>query len=250
MDNEFLQIFSDYTSVELLKITGQADHYQPAAVEAATTILSQRQVSDAETKQANVELSELEAQRKADAEKWTQIMDLFQPVIKPTESRVFTNYIIIFCSGLFLKYLWSAYYSVKFLYWFFFKSKEVRFGTTELLEIYSLLFWPLLIYLLWRRERWGWILGLASSIYVIISWLWSLDPVTLYHSLLSRYYIIYFLTLVFTIVLNPAFIYFLCKPDTKELFNIDRSTQRKTIAYTFLASVLFLAAKHIIQDGL
>src|SRR6185295_2461365 len=90
MNVDFYQEYKDYSNIDLLKITKRPDDYQPAAVQAATEVLSERVVTPDEIEFVNQYYQEIEDDTKVRKEKIdaykNKATSFFEPVINPSEN--------------------------------------------------------------------------------------------------------------------------------------------------------------------
>ncbi|OQP66842.1 hypothetical protein A3860_00280 [Niastella vici] len=90
MTFDFYQQYKDYSTTDLLKIVKRPAEYQPAAVEAATQLLSERPVTSEEMQFVDQYFQDLEDSAKAKKEKIdalkNEATDLLEPILQPGEN--------------------------------------------------------------------------------------------------------------------------------------------------------------------
>src|SRR6266487_3556660 len=88
MNFNFYDQYKNYSNIDLLKIVKQPDNYQAAAVEAATQILNERQVSETELQQVDKYFQDIDAKEQLKKDKINfykeKTVDFLEPVLKPT----------------------------------------------------------------------------------------------------------------------------------------------------------------------
>src|SRR5271154_2142960 len=87
MEINFYEQFRDYSNIELLKILKRPLEYQTAAIDAASEILSERQVSDEEHRATEDYFAGRDEQLRLKREKTESIKnnvaDFLEPIIQP-----------------------------------------------------------------------------------------------------------------------------------------------------------------------
>jgi hypothetical protein len=158
---DFLKHYTGLSNIELLKILEEKEKYQPAAIEIAQQILSERNYSNDEITTAKAEINFVVDKKIVQQEKIKKKIHLINEFIdehfgiKEKAPRKLLN---LFCFALFLYNLISGFFSIKdFTYFFISKASGYIVG----ILVYLL---PLLIiYLLYKRNNWGWALIVAIN---------------------------------------------------------------------------------------
>ena len=245
MDIDFFEKYLNSTNTELLMIIEQADDYQPKAVDTAKKILETRIVTDAERLFVINELNsvkEREIKKKEKVDKIiSQATELIEPFMNPKEKFDYGKWFYILCICLASEYIFISYSSIKYFIGFW-SCDSCEFGINEFLQLINLIYIPLFIYLLFKRNKWGWILTLFTSIFVISS------------RLSSSYYLFKYIdihhgdpfTHLFPVIYHAFMIYNLLKIEVKELFKIDILLQKRTINYSVLICVIIFGLLLII----
>lgn len=163
---DFIKYYSALTNFELLKIIEEKEKYQPDAIEAASEILSTRNYSIEELFTAQSEINHGINKKKEKQEKIEQIKNKVNDFVDEHfgfRERTVEKKLNVFCAVLFIYIIITALISISRMFrpFHFIDSK---FYTIELL---SVLLQLLLIYLLYKRNNWGWI-G-ATGLYLFTS---------------------------------------------------------------------------------
>ena len=238
----FLTTYADYSTTDLLKIVEQEYDYQPDAITAAKQLLATRTVTQEEIDAVKMEVltTRLKTEKqKAKVNKvFGGVIALFQPMFKPTEKLDLVRWVYLFCIITFIYYLFSAYKSINYLYEFvnYIHGKP---GIYELLQFGNLFYAPILIYLMVKRHKWGWILITATALFnLFMTIAIYVEFYRLYHTILNRNPF-YFLS---PVILCVIYIYFFTRKDVKAFFNISQKLAANTVIYTIVFSVLFNTA--------
>jgi hypothetical protein len=238
MNFNFYDLYKTYPTTELLKIIKQPGDYQPAAVDAATLILSQRQISQ-EDVEAVEGIFETEAsQKQLRIEKFnsykSKAADFFEAILLPgTEVKVVKWLNIIFIVIAF-QCLWQVYTTYQSLRTLFKYDAYVYDYLITLPSVVQLFYLPFLLYLLVKKKRWGWILLFVDTLGSVILMLYS---VLSYSE--SQYFVIDTPDMqIISIVIKTLLIFFLWRKDISDHFQVTESTKRKALWLTPLGCIL------------
>jgi len=163
---DFIKYYSSLTNVELLKIIEEKEKYQSNAIEAANEILSIRNYSNEELSTAQSEINYVLNKKKEQKEKIEQAKNKVNDFVDEHfgfRERTPEKKLNIFCTVLFIYTLLTVLISLSrmFRHSYFIDTKFYA------IELLSVLLQLLLIYLLYKRNNWGWI-G-ATGLYSFIS---------------------------------------------------------------------------------
>ena len=252
MDFNFYDRYKDHPTTELLKILKKPQDYQPAAIEAVTKILQERQVSETEVEQVNQYFGGIEATARLKEEKMTaykeKVADFLEPVLQPQQTVDPRKWLNIFLLVVAIQYAWTLFgyisHVVRYIgyivqckkHGFNAGSNEVswwdcaesRFDIMLLFELVNLAYIPLIFYLLIKRRRWGWILLFADNLFSLLG-------------SLSQSYIFFayqhihngdMLSFLFTILLRGCFAFFLWKKMIADHFDVSKPIKVKTVLVT------------------
>jgi hypothetical protein len=237
---DFLRHFSGLSNIELLKILEEREKYQPAAIEMAQQILSERNYSNDEMSTAKAEVNFIVNKKIERQEKINKRINNINEVIDENfgiKEKTPKKLLNLFCFALFLFNLIDGFFSINdFTYLFASRTIGYIFGVL----VYLL---PLLIiYLLYKRNNWGWILLVA--VYAISA---ILNIQTLYESftpqndLFGLFYVRvnpYFVALA--LFFDACVIWFLNKKNILQQFSIAKDTRILTFAVSAIISILFV----------
>jgi len=247
MNFNFYEQYKNYPTVELLKIVQQPAGYQSEAIEAANRLLSERNISDIEFAEAKAYHEGVIAaeHRREDTKRLykDKALDILEPVIKPSPELNPEKWLGIFLLAVTIQYL---YYSVKCLILIvgFIRIGWSLFDLNLFIKVLEVVYTPILLLLLYRRRKLGWILLFINSVLIV---LFGLAEAPLFF----RYQEIHHgntAVFLFPIFLNVAFANFLFRQNIADLFNVLKLTKRKTLMYTLVLGVLFILAVQIVSS--
>ncbi|RPE13968.1 hypothetical protein EGT74_10775 [Chitinophaga lutea] len=234
MTFDFALQFKDYSTTELLQITLHPDTYDPQAVDAAARILAARQVPEAEIAEASAAILEdadkAHARRnKIDGYK-TKAKETLEHVLEPGGEVKPAIWIRIFVAVVGLQYVWKLFENtVAFVRMVQYEGLGGLPGG-YVLYLLQFAYTPCLIYLLIKRNRWGWILlVLGCTLAVVnglIGWYYSYK--------LQSFFKTDYIWLVFSLALNAAFLYFLLKEKIMHYFHVKPIVKQRTVAAMWL----------------
>lgn len=260
MDFNFCDQYKNYSNIDLLKILKQPNNYQAAAVDAAMQILKERQVSETEFLQADEYFQDIQAKEQIKKNKINfykeKAADFLEPVLKPTTEVKPHKWINILLLVITLQYIWTLFINGKHLISFigfvidckhngFDSSNEPitywqcvlsSFDITIFFEFISIIYVPIICYLLYKRRRWGWILLFADNLFVFISLLGQSYIFFKYQQIHHGDTFSYLIQLI----VRCAFGFFLWRDVVANYFGVMNETKRKTVIITVIVSLLFI----------
>jgi hypothetical protein len=239
MDFDFHQQFKDYSNIDLLKIVRQPANFQPAAVKAAEDILSDRQISQEEISAADQHILDIENSEKNKKEKIDElkhkVADFLEPVIRPNEKVEPDKWVNILLLVIGLQYAWTIFKTVKGLIAYF-KCTYCSFDIIIAISLISLIYIPVIFYLLLKRRRWGWIILFAENLFIVISSVYQSYTFFKYqyiHNGDTTSYLV-------QILIRAAFVSFLWRNSITEHFGVSKETKKKTAQIITGATLLFM----------
>lgn len=245
MDFNFYKEYKQYPTVELLKITRQPAAYQLAALDAAKKVLAEREVSAADIEAADQYFNDATNKKQAKQEKidayTNKASDILEPIIKPSNEIEPVKWLNIFLVFITMLYGWSFYNTVTSAI-LLFNCRTCSFDITSLLMWLPLAYIPVMIYLLFKKRRWGWIILYSDNLFTLISRISSLYIFFKYQSVLHTDVLKVFLP----IILHIFFAVFLWQEKIAGLFNISAETKKKTTAVVAGATIFFMIMVSII----
>lgn len=245
MNFDFHQQYKDYSNIDLLKIAKRPGDYQPAAVEAATQLLDQRQITPGEIQFVDQYLQDIEnsiknKKDKIDAFK-NKATDFLQPVLRPNEEIEPNKWVNILILVIGIQYTWSLFETAKGLIRFL-QCEYCRSDIFIYAEILTLLYVPIIFLLLFKRKRWGWILLFADNLFSIIERV-SESYLFFKHQGILHEETTYFL---FPILIRILFAFFLWRQAISDHFNVTSEIKRKTAIITTIGSLLFIFITYLL----
>lgn len=247
MELNFYDRYKLYSTVELLLIINQPKKYQKKAVETAKHILAERHISEEEKEKALNSLNVITTREKIAKSNTRQIQkkwgNVLRMIVTPSEELNIEKWLNLSLVLLVVQFLHQAFKLVQDI--FDFKScYNCNYSFLNLIPHLSLIYIPIVFYLLFKGKRWGWIL-LFADIFIALT-MSSISQVLLY----SRYRYCKELTsfsFLFTLTLRICLLFFLIKKDVTSFFSISFKTIKNTIILcvilvlvVFLLTVLFL----------
>lgn len=242
---DFIEKLKHYSNVELLKIVKRPNEYQIDAVNAATQLLGERQVSSEEIEMANHYFDEIEKVEKQKREKIegfkNKTKDFFEPVLQPTDKVEPRKWLNLFLLVIGLQYAWTLFDMGRPVVWFF-QCEDCEFDFSILLSILTILYIPVIFFLLLKAKRWGWILLFADTLFSLILRL-SESYVFFKYQEVHRGDTISF---VLPIFIKIAFIYFLWSDSISDFFKVNKRIKVKTLIITIAVVMLFLLVMYLL----
>lgn len=260
MNFDFHDKYKDFSNIDLLKIVRRPTDYQFAAVDAATQILSTREVTQSDLEQVDNYFDEIDTETKRKTDKINsykeKTADFFEPVLMPTGEVKPEKWLNILLLIIGLQYLWTLYLNISDLvrfakyviecksygfdnnmetvsYWTCFSS---RFDPLVFFQILTLIYVPIIFYLLFKRRRWGWILLFADNLFRLLS--------TVSQSYIFFKYQQYHhgdtLSFFTQILIKGLFVFFLWRNYISAFFGVTKETKKKTAIVTTIITLLFI----------
>jgi hypothetical protein len=253
MEIDFYEQFKEFSNTELLKIVTRPQEYQPSAIDAASEILKDRQVSENDVRATQEYFHDRDNDERLKKEKTeslkNNVADFLQPIIQPGSTVEPGKWINLFLVFMALEYLRAIFVKIRgIIVALKFARNESQNGFEKgtgdsyylvpiIFEIAYIIYIPVLFYLLYRKRRWGWILLFGDQ---LISFLLSISTVyffiknqSLLHSQAGPW--------LFWIFLRGAFIYFLWQEKVATYFNVPQQTKGKIVMASILLCLTYLA---------
>ncbi len=255
---EFTEKFKTYTNTELLRIIDNPNGYQPAAVETAKTIFSDRQLTNEEIKIAKDEL-EIENQEKINKEQKKRaiedkfisigksVIDTVNPIQKETPSIEKTIKIIsLLLGGLFLFQLYQEFEILSYI----FTDSSANLDFSLVLYLLPLVVILTAAILFYKKKKIGWILltvfltysavsAIGISILIIVMMFMGLDELDNFFSQTSMTK--YLLTFLFF----AGIIFAISRENIRTVYGISKQTMVLTISITVIIVGLILISLFI-----
>jgi len=256
---DFIKQFEEYSTIQLLRIIDSPNDYQPDAVEAAKTIISNRQLPEEEIEKARDELNG--EKREKERELKDNPKDVYQSVfdaVNPVHSGILIpekaiKIISIALSGLFL---FQLYRELKFIYSIFIAGYA---DWSLFLDIYFL---PLLvlaavIVLFYKRKKAGWFLLAIYLIFSAISAIGMFIMLIKTHPagiealdvVISSSYI-FLITHILTFIFCAGIIGIISKENIRAVYSISEQTMINTITITTLTMIVLLISYLVYSYGI
>lgn len=245
MNFKFHDQYKDYSNIELLKIVRRPNDYQTAAVDAATLILKEREISQTDIQQIDTYFGELDTKAKLKTDKINsykdKATDFLEPVLNPSADVKPAKWLNIFLVFIALDYLWTFYNSIK-AFALFSNCYGCTFDITMALSLVSLVYVPVVFYLLYKRKRWGWILLFADNLFTFIA-------------RLSQSYLFFKFqeihrgdtsAFIISILIKAAFVFFLWRVTISDFFGVTHKTKKDTAIAATVIAVFFVGTMQLL----
>lgn len=263
MDFNFYDLYKDYSTADLLKIVNRPDDYQPAAIDAATRILQERHVSEADIQEANNITLVDQLNKESIIAYKEKAKDFLEPVLQPSTEVQPQKWLNILLLVVAIQYVWTFFINgrdiINFIaavmdcekygdsllhetvtYWSCFSS---RFNVMLFFELFSLIYMPVTLYLLYKKYRWGWIIFFIDSVFVFVN---TLGLVFLFF----KYQHIYHVnptSYLFQLLIRGALVFFLWGDNIAMHFGVTRQIKRKLALTTVVITLLLVVGVRIIR---
>lgn len=241
---DFLTNYSKLSNIELLKIIQEKEKYRSDAIEAATEILTTRTYSDDEyaiaTSEVNLILNKKAQQEERVNKMKTQVHDFIDTHFGINQ-RSPEKKLNLFCAVIFIYTLINAILNFKDMAGIFYYSDPKGYVVAAL--IYSLEF--IVIYLLYKRTNWGWVIFVVASSLTIIMGLENLL------SSFNQKDDFFFIPAnpasdSFSILINIAILIFLNSKEVVNQFTITKDGRKTTWVVAVVAACLILFVTYVL----
>lgn len=233
------ELYQQYSNVQLLEITLNPAEYRQEAVDIARQILDERQVSEGESESV---LQALQQKKEAKSLKETRIQKLKDTFLAYLAPNLHPKGILDLNLWLNICLIWLCFQSVTLLYHGYIETGAAINSAPPNLK-YSFSFWfysvsyhwigliytIFLIYLLFKRKKWGWILFFIRTFMFVFGSIWSAFITWNQWDLQSSG-----VTWLIPIILQTVLLFFLWKEEVASLFSVEKSTKYKLMPSVFL----------------
>jgi len=239
MNFDFYQLYKEYSNTELLNIVKHPTGYQAAAVVVATQILNERQVTIDEiqsTEQSSHDIGNSTKTKNGQTGAFnSKTTDLFESVLHPNDKVEPNKWVSILLLAIGIQYAWTFYNAAKRLIGFL-QCDHCSFDLSFLVDFLTLLYVPVVFFLLFKRRRWGWILLFADNLFSLISRVSQSYVFFKYQSIHHGDTTSFLLP----ILIKAAFVFFLWRTQMVSHFGITSETKKKTALITTAGTLLFI----------
>lgn len=227
---EFQEKYKNYSNIELLKILKKKEDYQLSAIEVAEEILKQRTVTSEEITEVENYFLDIENKKNdliLKQNKYSDYLtDLLQPLINPSEKIETTNWLNALLLIIFIQYLFTLFRTIPFFYHADYTNLDFSFIIFGL----SIVYVPVIFYLLFKRKKWGWILLFADCIITIAFKIQEIFFFYKFNGWLSGNII----SILFPLIIKTLFALFLWRQETADFFNVSVEIKKKTVYVTLV----------------
>ncbi len=239
MESQFIEKYKSYSNFELLKITQKPDNYQENAVLAANEILKDRVISEEDLSEVehyylDKEIN-IEHKNEYISNLKENIFDFLQPLISPEESLKPVKWLNILLLIIIVQYLYSIFLTIRYLRHIFFAETLIwDFYLTS--SIFNLIFVPFVFYFIYKKTKLGWALLFTQKLFVLIlsiSLLIKFGILGNFKEIFAHYGILHFTYYI-------AFVLFLLKSSTCDLFDISPTLKRTIATFTIILTLTYI----------
>ena len=257
MDFDFKNSYKNYTDLELLKITLYRSQYHPEAAAAAQALLNERGVTDSDRAAGWAQIkqqAEQEEEQKTSniifkKTKLIQATAYVHPAMEPHQLADARKWFNILCTAQILGIIWELVQNNFFMSLFY--RSDISLAELYLVAFYRLrlaVLMGLLLYLFYRKRKWGWILLLASHLVSFISFVLlkcimfeDLGPFATFST-------------TFITAVHAAYIIALLRDNMVNYFSISDDVKKKTVQVAALLAIAVVVVQryymfHIIPWG-
>lgn len=242
--------YSGLSTIELLKIIEEKEKYQPDAIEAANRILSERNYSNDELNAAQTEINLLlnkKIERQEKINKKINSVNGFIDEYFGIKERSPEKIVNLFCAGLFLYTFFSGIFNIRDLADYYYST-----FTSWSIAILIYMIQLFIIYLLYIRSNWGWILIVAGCVILAIQ-----NIFTFVESFSPREGFLDFLyepinpySQAFSFFINTGIILFLNRKNICQQFTITKNGRMATLLIPAGILAVFFIIQYILRTGI
>lgn len=234
---DFVKYYSNLSNVELLKIIEEKEKYQPVAIEVAREILSERNYSTDELNVAQTEINFSLNKKLEQREKINKKINSINEFIDEhfgLRERSPEKILNLFCAGLFLYTFFSGIFNIRHVAGYYY-STFASWSIAILTYIIQLL----IIYLLYRRSNWGWVLIVAGCIILASQ---NIQSFISFFSYRNEFFFIPInpYTQLLASCINIGTVSFLNAKKIREQFTIAKDSRIVTIVVSLVISVFLI----------
>ena len=252
MQSDFYNLYKDYSTTELLKILRQSADYQPDAVAAAEHLLNTREISEQDREYVDKHFQLIEESIKAREQKLqgykAVVTDFLEPVLEPSAPMNPAKWLKFVLLLIVISYTWSFYSTIVHFIHLFGYNDHHLFDVSDSADVLNLVYVPIVFYLLFKRNRWGWMLLFADNFICIFSQFASLIPFYFYQLAYHPSYSLpaYINTAAIAQgLLRIALAYFLWSPSMADFFGVNVQVKKRTLQVSIVLAI-FLACGLIV----
>jgi hypothetical protein len=245
MANEFLNRFSKYSNVELLKIIKQSEEFELDAVKAAREIIATRNITESDIREMNENFGNIQKGEDENQEKVKllsqKVNNFFEPILQPRKEFNPNKWLNLILLVIAITYLWLLYQTIKYFIDFS-QCASCTFDISLVANLATLLYTPFIFYFILKKSKWGWIFLFGDVTFCLLS-------------ILSQSYLFFkFQSIhqgntaefIWSFVWRLALLTFLLRPDVASLFNISHPKRKKYAIVISIASIVIIGVGYLI----
>jgi len=248
MSFDFYQQYNKLSNQDLLKIVRLPERYVPEAVAIATDILTQREISadelmSVESYLEKVAQSEDEEIRQEESDQ-LRIKEFIVSMVFPgriDRLQLFLNILVVL---LMVHLGWLIYINIE-LKTIYRECVDCLSNEIDWQPVCKWTYYAVVIYLLFFRRKYGWILLMAGCLYMLVDsvlsefFVWVLNARYYYHPAILN---------IYTCVATIACISFISRKQVTEMFKISSQLKRKTMIIAGAVGVIYVLIRFFGMD--
>jgi len=248
MSFDFYQQYNKLSNQDLLKIVRLPERYVPEAVAIATDILTQREISadelmSVESYLEKVAQSEDEEIRQEESDQ-LRIKEFIVSMVFPgriDRLQLFLNILVVL---LMVHLGWLIYINIE-LKTIYRECADCLSNEIDWQPVCKWTYYAVVIYLLFFRRKYGWILLMAGCLYMLVDsvlsefFVWVLNARYYYHPAILN---------IYTCVATIACISFISRKQVTEMFKISSQLKRKTMIIAGAVGVIYVLIRFFGMD--
>lgn len=235
---DFYNLYKTYSNKELLRIITQPHDYQAAAVATAESILQERNLTaeDVQLAEGELVLDDVKFPPTEAAASIEEEGTILEPILHYNHRVKSPDWVRVLLFLMAAQYTWTFYLTLKVVVAFF-RCKICEVEPFLVFQMFTLLYLPVIFFLIYKQRPWGWILLFADNFF------------TFFSRVLNAYLIYNFArtdnvsTLVIPILIKTCFLLFLWRKEVAAHFGIAGNTKQRTALISLLVSFVLLALR-------
>jgi len=240
MEFEFYERFAAYSTADLIIIVRQPDQYQAEAIAAAERILQERDISETDREQAEQFFRNEESAKMAREERLQsyrdKVVDFAEPLLMPQAEVSPWKWYRLFLTGYILIYIRAFYYFVRTEIMILRHGLEL--GWFILADFADIAYLSVVLYLLVKKNRWGWILLFVGSVCEIAINFIQLEQLYKYRGVVRPNVG----NVAFEILFPILLVFFLWKRSITDFFRVDAIIRKRSLLAGVAIGVVYCVA--------
>lgn len=237
MNFDFDTLYKTYSNKQLLKILKQPEDYQPEAVASAERILHERDIAEEEIQLLEQELLDRPSNLHLAGNGYIvkdDEGDILAPILNQNVQVKMPDRVKVFLALITAQYVWMLYTTLMVIVSYL----QCKYCGADLLlffQVFTILYVPVIFFLVYKRHQWGWILLFADNLFIFFSRCLNLYMVYNFQHVDDASVS----GLLTPVLIKLIFLLFLWQGVLVNYFGITNETKMKTVLTTALAALVF-----------